>query len=271
MEKKRFFEKAWFIILMLVFVPPLGLVLIWACKKSWNKIVKILLSALFGFWTLIWGVMLFAPADKQTASEVETTEAVVETEFTMPEETGTVAEILNDETEISVPEETISEPESLITEPAESVAETTTEETTTQPETTTEKRTTTDKETTSSKPTTTTKTATTKPTTTKSTTVKPTTTVKETTTKKVTTTKKTTTIAEHTTKKVTTVKSTTKKHNNSVVVPDKTETKGNLVWVPTNGGTKYHSYSGCSNMKEPIQVSIETAKNNGYTACKRCH
>ena len=59
--------------------------------------------------------------------------------------------------------------------------------------------------------------------------------------------------------------------NNSVIVPSKSETDGNLVWVPTNGGTKYHTHSRCSNMEDPIQVSIETAKRNGYEACGRCH
>lgn len=57
----------------------------------------------------------------------------------------------------------------------------------------------------------------------------------------------------------------------SVTVPTHSETTGTLVWVPTNGGTKYHSRSGCSSMIAPIQVSIETAKANGYTACGRCH
>jgi len=44
-----------------------------------------------------------------------------------------------------------------------------------------------------------------------------------------------------------------------------------LVWVPTNGGTKYHSSAGCSKMKDPKQVSKETAEENGYTPCKRCY
>lgn len=60
-------------------------------------------------------------------------------------------------------------------------------------------------------------------------------------------------------------------NGNGVSVPSQAETQGNLVWVPTMGGTKYHSRSSCSGMKNPIQVSIETAKANGYTACKRCH
>ena len=43
------------------------------------------------------------------------------------------------------------------------------------------------------------------------------------------------------------------------------------VWIPTNGGTKYHSSPSCSNMKNPEQVSLEYAKAKGFTACKRCH
>lgn len=62
-----------------------------------------------------------------------------------------------------------------------------------------------------------------------------------------------------------------KSSSDSVTVPTQSETQGNLVWVPTNGGTKYHRKSSCSKMINPIQVSIETAKANGYTACKRCY
>lgn len=57
----------------------------------------------------------------------------------------------------------------------------------------------------------------------------------------------------------------------SVTVPLYSENEGDLVWVPTNGGTKYHSRSGCSNMKDPIQVTKDTAIANGYTPCGRCY
>lgn len=57
----------------------------------------------------------------------------------------------------------------------------------------------------------------------------------------------------------------------SVTVPAAEETEGDLVWVPTNGGTKYHSKAGCSNMKNPMQVSVETAIANGYEPCKKCY
>ncbi len=56
-----------------------------------------------------------------------------------------------------------------------------------------------------------------------------------------------------------------------VTIPSESESTGNLVWVPTNGGTKYHSDAGCSNMIDPIHVSVETAIAYGYKACGRCH
>lgn len=44
-----------------------------------------------------------------------------------------------------------------------------------------------------------------------------------------------------------------------------------MVWVPTNGGKKYHTSPKCSNMKNPKQVSVSTAAAEGFTPCKRCH
>ncbi len=46
---------------------------------------------------------------------------------------------------------------------------------------------------------------------------------------------------------------------------------GNIVWIPTKGGKKYHSKSSCSGMISPKQVSLSEAKALGFTACKRCH
>ena len=57
----------------------------------------------------------------------------------------------------------------------------------------------------------------------------------------------------------------------SVTVPTQSETTGDLVWVPVNGGKKYHRNSSCSNMENPMQVSRETAEANGYDPCKRCY
>ncbi|MBQ7399672.1 MAG: hypothetical protein IJW06_04325 [Clostridia bacterium] len=42
------------------------------------------------------------------------------------------------------------------------------------------------------------------------------------------------------------------------------------VWIPQSG-SKYHSNSSCSNMKNPSKVSLSYAISSGYTACKRCY
>ena len=46
-------------------------------------------------------------------------------------------------------------------------------------------------------------------------------------------------------------------------------TTGGDVWIP-NSGTKYHSNSSCSNMRNPSQVSLATAQSMGYTQCSKC-
>lgn len=43
----------------------------------------------------------------------------------------------------------------------------------------------------------------------------------------------------------------------------------NMVWIP-NSGSKYHSHSGCSNMKNPSQVSKSVAESRGFEPCKKC-
>ncbi len=44
-----------------------------------------------------------------------------------------------------------------------------------------------------------------------------------------------------------------------------------LVWIPTNGGKKYHSKSTCSQMKNPIQITEQEAINRNFTPCARCY
>ncbi len=44
-----------------------------------------------------------------------------------------------------------------------------------------------------------------------------------------------------------------------------------MVWIPTNGGKKYHSRSNCSNMIDPDYVTLSEAIALGFEACKRCH
>ena len=50
-----------------------------------------------------------------------------------------------------------------------------------------------------------------------------------------------------------------------------TRTSGErLVWIPTNGGTKYHSDSSCSGMIDPIQVTVDEAQARGFDPCSKC-
>lgn len=59
--------------------------------------------------------------------------------------------------------------------------------------------------------------------------------------------------------------------SSGVTVPSVGDTEGDLVWIPTKGGKKYHSKASCSNMENPMQVTREHAEANGFTPCKRCH
>ena len=42
------------------------------------------------------------------------------------------------------------------------------------------------------------------------------------------------------------------------------------VWIPASG-SKYHSNAGCSNMKNPQQITLEEAIARGYEPCKKCY
>lgn len=43
-----------------------------------------------------------------------------------------------------------------------------------------------------------------------------------------------------------------------------------MVWI-SGSGTKYHSRSSCSNMRDPWQVTISEAQSIGRTPCKKCN
>jgi len=58
--------------------------------------------------------------------------------------------------------------------------------------------------------------------------------------------------------------------NQHVDVPNQGDSVSGGVWVPTNGGTKYHSKQSCSQMVDPVQITKEDAISRGYEACGRC-
>ncbi len=91
------------------------------------------------------------------------------------------------------------------------------------------------------------------------------TTIEESTTEEETITKKeesTTKKTETTTKKVTTTKKETTTKSSS--------SSGVMVWIPQSG-SKYHSNSSCSRMKNPSKVTKQQAIDWGYDACSKCY
>ncbi len=85
-------------------------------------------------------------------------------------------------------------------------------------------------------------------------------------TKKSSTTKNDTSTTKSTSKSST--KATTSTSKETVSSADTTES---TVWIPTKGGTKYHKKSSCSNMDNPSNVSLDDAKAQGFTPCKKCY
>ena len=53
--------------------------------------------------------------------------------------------------------------------------------------------------------------------------------------------------------------------------PAESEAQAVMVWIPTHGGTKYHSKATCSGMDDPEQVTLEEAQARGFTPCGRCY
>ena len=60
-------------------------------------------------------------------------------------------------------------------------------------------------------------------------------------------------------------------YNSKCTVCGASDPNDPLVWIPTNGGTKYHSKSSCSGMKNPVQVPKSQAIARGFGRCGRCH
>lgn len=57
--------------------------------------------------------------------------------------------------------------------------------------------------------------------------------------------------------------------NNDNDSNDQSSSSDQMVWIP-NSGSKYHSHAGCSNMKNPSEVTKEEAERRGYEPCKKC-
>lgn len=56
----------------------------------------------------------------------------------------------------------------------------------------------------------------------------------------------------------------------TAILPPTAEQAAITVWVP-NSGSRYHLTSDCSGMKNATEVSLDEAKADGFTPCKRCN
>lgn len=218
--KNPVYKKVWFIALISILFPIVGIFLMWKYKQSWNKIAKIILTAIASVWLLFLLIICLAMGSDTSDAGSNTTNTISTTETTI--QNSTFEEEFTTELSTTVPTTTTTEATTTMTTTAKSTT------TTTKTTTTTTKRTT-EATTTTAKATTTTK----KPTTT---TTKPTT--------------------------------TTKKASTTVYIAD--SDSGQMVWIPESG-SRYHCDPDCSNMKNPSKVSLNKAKQLGYTACKRCY
>lgn len=52
-EKKRFYQKKWFLWLWLIVLPPVGIILLWTVHKAMKKKTKVILSVVFALWFVI--------------------------------------------------------------------------------------------------------------------------------------------------------------------------------------------------------------------------
>lgn len=51
--KKKFYQKKWFLWLGLIFLPPVGIILLWMVHKTMKKKTKVILSVIFALWFII--------------------------------------------------------------------------------------------------------------------------------------------------------------------------------------------------------------------------
>ena len=79
--KEKFYQKTWFVVLMLFLIFPLGLILMWVNKK-FKPAIRVVLTVLFAFvWLLILASCRSDSQTSQTATE-QTTATVEQTETT---------------------------------------------------------------------------------------------------------------------------------------------------------------------------------------------
>lgn len=87
-QKKPFFKKTWFVILMIIVFFPIGLALMWGFKKEWKVPIKIIITAVLALLIIIG----FTPNKDESGSDANSSSIITTTVQTTVEETSTTEE-----------------------------------------------------------------------------------------------------------------------------------------------------------------------------------
>ena len=66
-EKTPFWKRWWFLMLMCIFVPPVGIVFLWIAKKPKYAPVRTTLTAFLAIYAFMWCIVVFADSDSSTS------------------------------------------------------------------------------------------------------------------------------------------------------------------------------------------------------------
>lgn len=83
-EKKKFYQKKWFLWLCLIVLPPVGIILLWTVHKTMKKKTKVILSVVFVLWFII---LIGASNNSSDTPQTEQKEDILSEKETNTEET----------------------------------------------------------------------------------------------------------------------------------------------------------------------------------------
>lgn len=111
MDKEKFYKKKWFTVLLLIFIAPIGILLMWI-NKHWSKKARTILSIVFGVYFIIVAIASQSTEEEKAAETVK--QEQVEKEKEDDEKVDLDIELEITETKISEDEVTIKGTTNLI-------------------------------------------------------------------------------------------------------------------------------------------------------------
>ena len=100
-QKEKFYKKQWFIWILLIFFPPVGIIFMWITKKDFRLLKKILLT----IFALLWWIICigFSNSNNSSTNNMSTEDTAIEESTTESklEKTNTSEPTENDSEEVS--------------------------------------------------------------------------------------------------------------------------------------------------------------------------